>query len=94
MIPTYDKIHNRFKINNNSYLFEELKEVAYSHVKEGLPFEKIIGNFLIDWLDDKNHIIVNTSGSTGKPKSIKLQKQAMVHSAIATGDYGKNQEWL
>ena len=87
MIPTYDKIHNRFKINKSAYLFEELKEVAYSHVKEGLPFEKEIGNFLIDWLDDKNYIIIKTSGSTGTPKTIKLQKQAMVHSAIATGDF-------
>ena len=87
MIPSYNKIHNRFKLNNSSYLFEELKEVAFSHIKEGLPFEKIIGNFLIDWLDDKNHITVNTSGSTGRPKAIKLQKQAMVYSAIATGDF-------
>ena len=85
MVPSYDKIHDRFKINNSSYLFEELKEVAYSHVKEGLAFEKVIGNFLIDWLDDKNYIIVNTSGSTGLPNAIKLQKQAMVNSAIATG---------
>lgn len=87
MVPRYDKIHNRFKINNSSYLFEELKEVAYSHVKEGLPFEKVIGNFLIDWLDDKNYVTVNTSGSTGIPKVMRLQKQAMVQSAIATGNF-------
>ena len=87
MVPVFNKIHNRFKLNNSAYLFEDLKEVAYSHVKEGLPFEKRIGDFLIDWLDDKDYILVQTSGSTGKPKTIKLQKQAMVHSAIATGDF-------
>ena len=87
MIPTYNKIHNRFKLNNSSFKKEDLKEVAYSHVKEGLPFERNIGDFLIDWLDDKDYILVQTSGSTGKPKTIKLQKQAMVHSAIATGDF-------
>ncbi|MFD2823744.1 AMP-binding protein [Lacinutrix iliipiscaria] len=87
MIPTFNKIHNRFKLNSSSYNFEELKEVAYSHVKEGLPFEKSIGNFLTDWLDDKDYILVPTSGSTGTPKTIKLQKQAMVHSALATGDF-------
>ncbi|WP_452231256.1 AMP-binding protein [Lacinutrix sp. MEBiC02404] len=89
MIPEYNKIHNRFKLNESSFLYEELKEVAYSHVKEGLPFEKNIGDFLIDWLDDKDYVLVQTSGSTGKPKTIKLQKQAMVHSAIATGDFFK-----
>ncbi|MBU2938750.1 AMP-binding protein [Lacinutrix sp. C3R15] len=87
MAPKYDKIHNRFKLNDNTYCFEELKEVGYSLVKEGLPYEKIIGDFLIDWLDGKDHILAETSGSTGKPKTIKLKKQAMVHSAIATGDF-------
>ena len=89
MIPAYNKIHNRFKLNDSSFLYEDLKEVAYSHVKEGLPFEKNIGDFLIDWLDDKEYVLVQTSGSTGAPKIIKLQKQAMVHSAIATGDFFK-----
>jgi len=85
----YSEIHNNFKINNSSYLFEELKEVAYSHIKEGLAFERIIGDFLVDWLNDKDFIIAQTSGSTGVPKQIKLYKQAMVNSAIATGNYFK-----
>lgn len=86
MIPSFDKIHNRFKLNGNSFNAEELKEVAYSFIKEGQPFERIIGDFLLDWLDEKPFIKVKTSGSTGKPKSIKIQKQAMVNSAITTGD--------
>ena len=45
------------------------------------------GNFLIDWLNNKDYLYVNTSGSTGQPKAIKLKKQAMVNSAIATGDF-------
>lgn len=87
MTPHYSKIHNKFKLNNTSYLPQELSEIAYSLIKEGLPFEKNIGNFLLDWLDNKSYLIVNTSGSTGKPKPIKLSKQAMVHSAIATGNF-------
>lgn len=86
MIPTFDKIHNRFKLNGNSFNAEELKEVGYSFIKEGLPFEREMGDFLLDWLNDKPFIVVNTSGSTGKPKSVKVQKQAMVNSAIVTGD--------
>lgn len=87
MIPGYDKVHNRFKLNGLHFDHEDLKEVAYSLIKEGEPHEKITGNFLIDWLNTKDYIEVKTSGSTGKPKLIRLQKQAMVNSAIATGDY-------
>ena len=89
MVPEYDKIHNRFKLNKKTYSFKDLKEVAYSYVKEGSSFEKVIGNFLLNWLDDKDFILVQTSGSTGDPKEIKLSKQAMVYSAIATGDFFK-----
>lgn len=87
MIPKYNKIHNRFKFNGLHFDFEELKEVCYSLIKEGEPYEKVTGDFLIDWLNNKDHLYVSTSGSTGQPKAIKLKKQAMVNSAIATGDF-------
>ena len=87
MTPKYDKVHNRFKLNGLHYNHNDLKEVAYSLIKEGEAYEKVTGNFLIDWLNDKDYLEVNTSGSTGKPKLIKLKKQAMVNSAIATGDF-------
>jgi len=87
LIPNFDKVHNRFRLNGNRYNHEDLKEVAYSYIKEGLPFEKIIGDFLMDWLNDESFISVKTSGSTGNPKTIQLQKQAMVNSALATGNY-------
>lgn len=87
MIPSYNKVHLKFKINKVYYSYEDLNEVAYSFVKEGRPFEQDIGNFLLDWLDKKDYIIVNTSGSTGIPKNVKIKKQAMVNSAIATGDF-------
>lgn len=89
MTPTFDKIHSKFKLNRNSYNTEELKEVAYSLVKEGEDYEKIMGDFLMDWLDAKDYINVRTSGSTGKPKLMKVSKQAMVNSSIATGNYFK-----
>ncbi|WP_411894948.1 AMP-binding protein [Winogradskyella sp. A2] len=87
MTPKYNKIHNRFKLNGLHFNYEDLKEVAYSLIKEGETYEKVTGNFLIDWLNKDDFLYVNTSGSTGKPKVIKLKKQAMVNSAIATGDY-------
>ena len=83
----YNKIHHKFKFNGTSYGVETLKEVAYDLVKEGALYEKAIGDFLLDWLDDKLIVEVKTSGSTGTPKNIKLQKQHMVNSALATGMY-------
>ena len=87
MIPKYDKIHNKFKLNGFNYSYDDLKEVAYSYIKEGEPYEQVIGNFLMDWLDDSDFIISKTSGTTGKPKEIKLKKQHMVNSAISTGNF-------
>lgn len=89
MTPTFDKIHLKFRLNSNYYDGEELREVAYSLVKEGAAYEKVMGDFLMDWLDAKDYITVKTSGSTGKPKLMKVNKQAMVNSSIATGDYFK-----
>lgn len=89
MTPTFDKIHLRFKLNSNHYNFDELKEVAYSLVKEGEYYERVMGEFLMNWLDANDYIEVKTSGSSGKPKLIKVSKQSMVNSAIATGNYFK-----
>ncbi|MDG5491854.1 AMP-binding protein [Psychroserpens sp. SPM9] len=87
MIPSFDKIHLKFKLNGTNYNHDELKEVSYSLVKEGEAYEKVVGNFLLDWLDDKDFVLVKTSGSTGIPKTVKLKKQAMVNSAVMTGDF-------
>ncbi|AXG71874.1 2-succinylbenzoate--CoA ligase [Kordia sp. SMS9] len=87
MIPTFKNIHLKFELDGHYFDREALKEVAYSFIKEGASYEQIMGDFLMDWLDDKTYVDVFTSGSTGTPKSIRLDKQAMVHSALATGDF-------
>jgi O-succinylbenzoic acid--CoA ligase len=89
MMPNYTNVHVKFKLDGLSYNHEDLMEVAYSYVKEGVSYQQELGQFLLDWLDDKDYIEVKTSGSTGKPKKIKIKKQAMVNSAIATGDFFK-----
>lgn len=86
MIPSFDRIHNKFKLNGEHYSQNTLKEVACDFIKEGLPYQKVVGDFLLDWLNDKDAIYVTTSGSTGTPKLLALKKQSMVHSALATGD--------
>ncbi len=81
------EIHRQFKLNGIHFSKEGLKEVGYSLVKEGDSYEHAIGDFLLDWCNDAPEIAVKTSGSTGKPKQIRLKKQYMVNSALATGEF-------
>ena len=85
--PHYKNVHNRFLLNGNHYRFDDLFEIAYSFIKEGEAHEKAIGDFLMDWIRPNEIITLKTSGSTGKPKLIHYHKQAMVNSALATGDH-------
>ena len=85
--PTYDKVHNQFKMNGFHFDKEDMLRVAYSFIKEGEDFEKHVGEFFLDWFDDNDFMNLQTSGTTGTPKIIKIEKQAMVNSALATGDY-------
>ena len=85
--PTYENVHNLFKLNGFHLNREDLCRVAYSFIKEGEDFEKPVGDFLLDWFDPKSFIEMETSGSTGVPKRIKVAKQVMVNSALATGDF-------
>ena len=85
--PTYENVHNGFKLNGFHLNREDLCRVAYSFIKEGEDFEKPVGDFLLDWFDGKSYMEMHTSGSTGIPKIIRVDKQAMVNSALATGDF-------
>jgi O-succinylbenzoic acid--CoA ligase len=87
MIPHYKNIHNRFKINGFHFDKESLFQMAYTLIKEGKEHEKDLGVFLLDWLDDKETLTLTTSGTTGTPKIITINKQSMVHSAVATGNF-------
>jgi len=84
---TYNNVHHRFKLNGFHLDRDDLCRVAYSFIKEGDDFEKPVGDFLLDWFDENDFIEMNTSGSTGIPKKIRVKKQAMVNSALATGDF-------
>ena len=44
-------------------------------------------NFLQNWFNNDDFVIVKTSGSTGKPKPIKILKKHMINSAKATGAF-------
>lgn len=85
-------LHQDFKINQQGLNVENLKETAYNFIKEGEVYEQEVGSFLLDWVNDKDYIVVQTSGSTGKPKKIKVYKRHMVNSAEATGSFFGVQE--
>lgn len=84
---SYQNVHNLFKLNGFHLNRNDLCRVAYSFIKEGEEFEKSVGDFLLDWFDNKSYLDLSTSGTTGTPKLIRIEKQAMVNSAIATGNF-------
>jgi O-succinylbenzoic acid--CoA ligase len=84
---TYKNVNNHFKLNGFHLDRKDLCRVAYSFIKEGEDYEKSVGDFILDWFDKKTYLELNTSGTTGTPKIIRIEKQAMVNSALATGDF-------
>ena len=83
----YNSVHPNFKWNGISLDREKLLLAAHDLIKEGDDFERITGEFLLEWFDKKSFITVTTSGSTGIPKKITIDKQAMINSALATADF-------
>ncbi|WP_369049459.1 AMP-binding protein [Tenacibaculum sp. UWU-22] len=67
-----------------------LNENSFSSVNELLSFARIhvssIYPFLFQWFS-ADEFTVKTSGSTGKPKQIKLKKQQLLNSALATSKF-------
>lgn len=80
-------IHPNFKLNGRSFSYLELLAEALYLKENGQLFEKKIGKFLLEWLNNESFVFVQTSGSTGKPKQILLEKSAMIASAKATGTF-------
>ncbi len=86
-MPQLNNLHPDFRLNGQAFGSEDLKEVAYSLIKEGESFELEIGDFLLDWLSDSPDVAVQTSGTTGTPDVRRLLKHHMIQSALATGRY-------
>ncbi|WP_299157303.1 AMP-binding protein [uncultured Tenacibaculum sp.] len=78
--------HSSFKLNGKSFSEENDLLVYSKEISESLY------RFLNDWFNTNDYVIVQTSGSTGTPKPIKLKKEFMKNSAIATGAFFKLKE--
>jgi O-succinylbenzoic acid--CoA ligase len=75
--PHYTKIHNRFLLNGFFYDFQGLKEVAYSFIKEGDFFERYMGDFLMDWLDQDRNNLFRDFRHHNFPKANALQETSL-----------------
>ena len=85
--PDFNKLHPNFKWNGIPLDKKDLLRLAYDFIKEGEDFEKITGEFILDWFNSNSFISIATSGTTGSPKKIKIEKQALVFSALATAEF-------
>ena len=83
----YNTVHPNFKWNGISLDREKLLLAAHDLIKEGNDFERITGEFLLEWFNNKSFITATSSGTTGIPKKINIDKQAMVNSAFATAEF-------
>jgi O-succinylbenzoic acid--CoA ligase len=81
--------HPDFKLNKSHLNNADLSRVAYNFIKQEEPYKADIGDFILNWLKPLAYLEVQTSGSTGKPRKIKIKKEHMINSALATGKFFK-----
>ena len=79
-------VHNDFQLNGRSFSNAE-EFILYAE-----NISKSLSTFCKDWFSKDDFIFVKTSGSTGKPKDIRLKKEHMRNSALATGEFFNIQE--
>lgn len=84
-------IHPDFKLNGHSHTKDSICELAITLIRDGEPHEQDLGNLILQWFDEEKYIVLMTSGTTGAPKEIKISKEAMEASALATGEFFKLQ---
>lgn len=65
-----------------------LKQAGFwLNVSDEEPWLNDLGDFLTKWFSSDEPIDMVTSGSTGVPKQIRLSRDAIIASALATGEY-------
>jgi len=78
--------HTSLRLNGIVYDKQALLAVVKN--QKNIPlWQKSLYQFIAEWLNDRDTVVVQTSGSTGKPKQIQLPKAAMINSAKMTGHY-------
>jgi len=80
-------VKNQSELNRNFKLNDETFENVDELLRYSRSLSKEIYSFFKAWFDKNEFFNVKTSGSTGKPTTVKLKKNFMVNSAVATGNY-------
>lgn len=80
-------MHSCFKINNTSFSEKSITDFIQKLLSSDEVYLRDVGEFLAEWYNEEEYVIVETSGSTGVPKAINLYKKHMINSALATGEY-------
>ncbi len=81
--------YTTLRLNGESYSRQELLLCSKDKLKNSKnpEWEKVIFRFIVEWLNNKNNVVVKTSGSTGNPKNILIEKNRMIDSAKATNTF-------
>ena len=80
-VSDHSYIHSNFKLNGLAFIdTDAILEYAKRYQSDCYPF-------LEAWFNNDNSVEVATSGATGTSKKLFIQKDHMVNSAIATGNY-------
>lgn len=83
----YKEIHSSFKWQGKKLAKKEILQLAEEFSLSKEKYLQEIADFFKAWFNEDHLIEVQTSGSTGKPKKMKVKKQYMLNSALATKDF-------
>lgn len=92
-MDSYQAIHTGFIFNGKHYNTDGFCLFARQLANSDEEHERFLSEFILEWFDENDYVQVTTSGTTGAPKMIRLKKEAMVNSALATAaffDLGTN----
>ena len=81
IVADHRNINSNFRLNGLSF---QDADAILEYTRDHLPDCR---TFLKAWFNKERTIEVPTSGATGESKIIRIKKEHMQHSALATGDY-------
>src|SRR5699024_3196569 len=75
--------------NGTRYSKTSLVSLAQVYQSSAEKYKRDIGVFLMHWFSEDPLVSVQTSGSTGEPKTIRVKKEYMINSCLATQKFFK-----
>lgn len=78
-------MYSSIRLNGVIYTKSNLSDfIGTADTSEENTFYTEIINFLVEWFNEDDTVLVHTSGSTGEPKPMYLRKEYMINSAKLT----------